>query len=287
LAHGYIILPLASRGKTVGALCFYTPPGFRLDLAREEFLVSVSRQISVAVESARLAAEQRAQMQNMAILEERERISREMHDGLAQVLGFLCVKAESALSLLKSGQAQEATAALREIENVAQEAYVEVREAILGLRTTVAPGTGLIPSLTEYIHRFGRQFGVDVRLVLPDGADIRLAPSAEVQLLRIVQEALTNVRKHAKARHAWVRFKVTDGTAVVVIEDDGCGFDLAQVQGKHFGLEAMRERAEAVGGSFELETAPGYGTRLTVRLPLGSGVIGSGGAHVADFGASS
>ena len=286
LIHGHIILPLASRGETIGALCLYTPPDFRLDPAREQFLVNISRQIGVAMESARLAAEQRAQMQKMAILEERERISREMHDGLAQVLGFLCVKAESTLNLLRAGQEQEAIVALREIENVAQEAYVEVREAILGLRTTVAPGTGLIPSLTEYIHRFGHQFGIDVHLALPNGADIRLAPNAEVQLLRIVQEALTNVRKDAKARHAWVRFKLADGLVTVIIEDDGCGFDVTQVQGKHFGLETMRERAEAVGGSLELETAPGYGTRLTVRLPLGSTVVTSGGPHATDLRAS-
>lgn len=285
-AHGHIILPLVSRGEAIGALCFYTPPGYRLEPAREQLLLSFSRQLSVAVENARLADEQRTQMQNMAILEERERISREMHDGLAQVLGYLCAKTQSALNLLRTGQQVETAATLREIENIAQEAYVEVREAILGLRTTVSPGTGLIPSLTEYLHRFSRQFGIDARLVLPSETDIRLAPGTEVQLLRIIQEGLNNIRKHAEARHAWVRFRLADDTAIVVIEDDGHGFDASRINGKHFGLETMRERAEAVGGSFSVDTAPGCGTRLTVRLPLSPTPVSPGGSHVADLGAS-
>ncbi len=286
VAHGHIILPLIARGETIGALCFYTPPGYRLELAREQLLVSFSHQISAAVENARLAAEQRAQMRNMAILEERERISREMHDGLAQVLGYLCAKTQSALNLLRTGQQVETAATLREIENIAQEAYVEVREAILGLRTTVSPGTGLISSLTEYLHRFSRQFGIDARLVLPNEANIRLAPGAEVQLLRIIQEGLANIRKHAGARHAWVRFRLADDMVTVVIEDDGCGFDATRIDGKHFGLKTMQERAEAVGGSFGVDTAPGCGTRLIVRLPLGLTSVNPGGSYVADLGAS-
>ena len=146
-----------------------------------------------------------------------------------------------------------------------------MRESILGLRTTVTPGVGLIPALTEYLHRFSQQSGIRARLVMGDDAIVKFAPGAEIQLLRIIQEALTNVRKHSQASRAWVRFEADEAGTVITVEDDGRGFDpslIGQDGREHFGLQTMRERAESVGGVLQISTQPGQGTRLTVQLPL-------------------
>jgi signal transduction histidine kinase len=153
---------------------------------------------------------------------------------------------------------------------ISAHAYEEVRQSIFGLRTMVSRGLGLIPTLTEYLHEFSAQNGIGVELEVADGRPIHLSPASEVQLIRIIQEALTNVRKHAGAAHAWVRLHRQDPWVQVIIEDDGRGFDpatLASPDRLHFGLQTMRERAEGLGGKLEIDTAPGRGTRIVATLP--------------------
>ena len=108
-------------------------------------------------------------------------------------------------------------------------------------------------------------------MVIGDDVMMEFAPVAEIQLLRIIQEALTNIRKHSQASRAWVRFEADAEGAVITVEDDGRGFDpsrMGQDGQEHFGLQTMRERAESVGGDLQISTQPGQGTRLTVQLPL-------------------
>lgn len=224
-------------------------------------------QAAVAIENARL----HAQVQRLAIEEERQRIAREMHDGLAQVLGYVNVKAGAARRLVDLGRVGEAARELQQLEDAAREVYVEVREAILGLRTITQGESGLVAVLRGYLDRFSELSGVPVALELEcDEAELTLRPEEEVQLIRIIQEALSNVRKHAKARQANVRLSVEPGATVLVVGDDGQGFppDRASLRSApQFGLQTMRERAEALGGSFTIDTAEGRGTRVIVRLP--------------------
>jgi signal transduction histidine kinase len=165
------------------------------------------------------------------------------------------------------------------MQDLAHEAYVDVREAILGLRETVAPEGGMVGGLRQYLQKFSRQAGIDARLFVPADLATGLAPEAEIQLLRVVQEALTNVRKHAEASSAAVRI-ASDGERLrVTIEDDGRGFDATRVdrdEGRSFGLRSMRERVERAGGCLNVESSPGRGTRIIVLLPLNDG----GGRHV-------
>jgi len=142
-----------------------------------------------------------------------------------------------------------------------------------GLRDSISPSLGLAGTLAEYLQKFGRQNKISARMVVGHGMTPRLAPAVEVQLVRVIQEALANVRKHARARNAWVRFEQDEQWAMVTIEDDGCGFDLATVQvrqGQRFGIATMRERVEGVGGSLEIDTTAGRGTKVIVRLPTSS-----------------
>ena len=212
------------------------------------------------------------QQRALAALEERERLGRELHDSLGQVLGYVNVQVQAARELFSSGQAATADATLSRLAKVAQEAHADVREYILGMKTSVSPEWGFFPALEQYLQRFSQNYGIQIALSLPDDrAECPFMPAVEVQLLRIIQEALTNVRKHAGARSVQVLFTFSADQAQVLIEDDGCGFDPARLttsDGQHFGARIMRERAEEVGGTLEVRSAPGQGTKVIVQIPL-------------------
>jgi signal transduction histidine kinase len=215
---------------------------------------------------------EREQVRRLAILEERDRIGREMHDGLAQVLGFVNTKAQTVREYLRAAQPDPAAQHLEELIVAAREAYADAREAIAGLRVEGAAERPLAELLAEQVERFQRQSGAAAELSLAPGwADDLLAPTARVQLLRIVQEALTNARKHAAASRVTVSLGLEGGQASLCIADDGRGFHLSRLLSpdfSRFGLRTMRERAQAVGGVFRIESLPGQGTRIQVHLPL-------------------
>ena len=146
-----------------------------------------------------------------------------------------------------------------------------MRQSIFGLRTFVSRGLSLVPTLTEYLHEFSAHNGIAVELEVPGGPLGPVPPASEVQAVRIIQEALMNVRKHAAADRARVRLQRDGAWLRVTVEDDGVGWDrAASPNGLHFGLQMMRERAEGLGGRLEVETAPGRGTRVVATLPGGS-----------------
>ncbi len=261
-------VPLKHRGTVLGTLNLFARGERMPDADVLAVLAAVGQQVAVAVENTRLYAE----MQRMAVLEERTRLSRELHDGLAQVLGYVHLKSRVLQQHLASGDVARAQAEADEIRDTAGRAYEDVRESILGLRSTITPGGGLVAALKEYIRRFSEQSGIVVNLMVSEQARVTFAPDIEVQLLRIIQEALTNARKHSGARRIWVRFECDGVTDSVVIEDDGRGFDVraAEQQGTpHFGLQTMAERAQAAGGRLMIYSEPGQGTMVVVELPRG------------------
>lgn len=218
----------------------------------------------------------------LAIAEERGRLAHEMHDGVAHVLSYVNVKAQIIQELLKRGQAESAENHAREIRATAQEAYSDVREDILGLRMSSDACRGLHESLTEYLSQWEEQSGVPAQLIAAPG-DFGLHPATELQLMRIVQEALANVRKHARATRVCVQFSRTPGCLDVVVEDNGSGFDPAapgRSRFPQFGLAIMRERAGAVGGRIKVDSIPARGTRVVVRIPThAAGTAKKGGDH--------
>ncbi len=224
-------------------------------------------QAAIAIDNAHL----HAQTADLAVAQERLRIAHEMHDGLAQVLGYVNTKVQAAEAYLKRGQATDATVQLRELAASAREAYTDVREGIVGLRTLPTGERGLIDSLREYVERWREQTGIDTRLTIE--GDIHLQPTVELQLVRIVQEALTNVRKHASATTVSVELEARDGHVILTISDNGTGFDpaaMSRTDFPRFGLATMRERAESVGGTLTIESERAKGTQI--RFDLGSGL---------------
>jgi two-component system nitrate/nitrite sensor histidine kinase NarX len=229
------------------------------------FLVTLSDLASIAITGARMRENER----QGAILAERERIAREMHDSLAQVLGVTHLRLRALGTRAGVLPAPQVTTEMLELADLAEEAYRDVREAILGLRESSRVDRGFIDSLHAYLDKFSHQSGVRVTLETALDRELALSPRAEVQVIRVIQEALTNVRKHSGASAAVVRITDANGGTTIVVEDNGHGFDLnsALLGRDGFGLHTMRERVELIGGTLTIDSSPGRGTRVIALMP--------------------
>ena len=221
----------------------------------------------------------------LAALEERERIGRELHDDLGQVIGYVGAQALAAQARLERGENQEVQAILDQLVQITQDAHTDVRQYILGIRKSsrisgarskeALPSPGFFAVLEGYLEALRGRYGLETQVSLPDDwLDSPLAPEVETQLLRIIQEALTNVSKYAGVDKARLLFTQHAEGVQVIITDEGCGFEGTRPYSEstrenesHFGLKIIRERAEAVGGRLEVRSAPGEGTSIIVRLP--------------------
>jgi signal transduction histidine kinase len=149
--------------------------------------------------------------------------------------------------------------------------YTDVREEIFNLRTAVTDHLGFIATLEDYLADYKTHYGLEVVLEIEANCYPSVSPEAASQLMRIIQEALSNVRRHSGASNAVIRCVVgADGQITISIEDHGQGFlpnQVHSIAGQHIGLQIMRERAESIGGSLELQSQPGQGTRVNVQVP--------------------
>ncbi|HSM57111.1 MAG TPA: GAF domain-containing sensor histidine kinase [Candidatus Sulfomarinibacteraceae bacterium] len=257
------VAPLQFDGQVVGGIwaARFQPRSFT---STQLFgLQNLADQAVIALQHASMAA----QLQSVATLEERSRIAREMHDGLAQILGYLGIQMQTIEAYMKRGQEQQVLDEIRKTRENVRLAQDDVRDNILSLRTTLSGDAGLIPALQEYVAEFGVQSGADTSLVNYFNSPPRLSPLAEVQLVRIVQEALTNVRKHARAAHVEVQLSPQDGGLSILVRDDGVGFEPGEANGR-FGLQTMEERAGSVGGRLAVQSEPQGGTEVSLWLPL-------------------
>jgi signal transduction histidine kinase len=213
---------------------------------------------------------ERNQMRQQAILEERERIARELHDGVAQFLAYMNTKIIAARLLLKNQQYETVDKHLGQIEAAVQDQSLDVRASIVGLKLAGITENGLVGALRNYIRQCSPfvEFLIELE-VEPSLEQLRLDPEKELHLVRIVQEALSNVRKHAGASSARISLMKEDQWLVLAIYDDGIGFNpwiWHAEQHNRFGLQTMRERAGMVGALFSIESEPGCGTTVLVKV---------------------
>jgi two-component system nitrate/nitrite sensor histidine kinase NarX len=208
-----------------------------------------------------------------------------MHDGLAQVLGYVNTKSQAVEELLAAGRSVEARGQLEELASAARSIYVDVREAILGLTSPVTPERGLVGAVEEYAARFSdaSKLATIVRAD-PLAAAVTLPPEVEAQVFRIVQEALTNVRKHAAAGRVEVSLVLGDGALQISVTDDGGGIEpgndrstAAPAVWPHYGLTAMRERATAIGAQISVESQSGSGTTVRLAVPIAGPLVDAPG----------
>jgi signal transduction histidine kinase len=264
--HSLLAVPVVCRVPHHGNLYLSEKEdggGFTAD--DEVVLVRFADQAAVAIDNAYLYG----QVRELGAARERLRIAHEMHDGLAQVLAYVNTKAQVVREYLRQGRTEEAQKHLDEFAEAARHLYADVRQQILDLRTVRPEESGLLASIADYVKGWGQQTGVEVELSLPPA--IELVVEAQRQLLRILQEALANVRKHARATRVRVVVEQrTDNLLCLQVTDDGAGFDSTAPPasaGGRFGLKTMAERAASIGATVVVSSRPGEGTTVEVTLP--------------------
>jgi two-component system, NarL family, nitrate/nitrite sensor histidine kinase NarX len=261
-------VPLLFRNETVmGGLVV---AGRRVKLFNRRqlsMLQTVSSQAALVVQNVNLMAE----LEYKTIIDERTRLAREIHDGLAQTLGFLKLKMTQMKNYVEQSDYERVKETIPICYDTLADAYQDVRQAIDGLRITSDTG-GLDGWLRQMVSEFQENSGLTVHICEPI-EDANLPAEIHAQLIRIVQEALNNIRRHAKSNQAWVSCQEIDGDLILEVRDDGVGFDLDDIPGpSQHGLQGMRERAELMGADFQITSRPFEGAVVRVRLPLG--VIG-------------
>ncbi len=205
--------------------------------------------------------------------EERLRVAREIHDGPAQSMANVVLRAEICEKLMNSEPAQ-VRQELRDLKEMVKESLQEVRKIIFDLRPMVLDDLGVVPTLRRFITELQKRLPISVEFVVLGGEERRLPEVFEVAVFRIVQEALNNIFKHSKAKRAVVRLEVLPRRINIGISDDGCGFETQKIMGMgdvdrdNFGLLGMKERVELLSGEIKINSKPGKGTEIQVNIPV-------------------
>lgn len=213
-----------------------------------------------------------------ATLNERKRLSREIHDGVAQSLGIVHWKVELLRQRITDGEISQALAEVTEVKGLVEEAQQEMKEAVDELRAGRVGEQGFVPTLAQYATEFTQTYGIRCELHVADG-QVNLPLSAELELLRIAREALANVRRHSAASMVEVTFESKQDGIEMTIRDNGRGFD-TQAGFQGYGLAVMKERARSLGGELSITTSRGGGTEVKVRLPVAETRRPAAGSHI-------
>ena len=246
---------------------YYFFGAFATATAQSEAARHRSQDLLVELESANeQLREYAAQAEELAAVQERNRLARELHDSVTQTIFSMTLTAESSRILLKRDPNQ-VEPQLDRLNELAQGALEEMRTLILELRPAAVAQDGLIPALHKHVDSLKQRDGLVVELNIH--GDSSIGSEQEEGLFRIVQESLNNVSKHARVDKALVTLQQTNGRVVLAVEDQGVGFDVSEVPlgEEHMGLTSIRERTEMLKGNLKVESSPGKGTRITVDIP--------------------
>ena len=261
----FLGVPITVKGATVGRLYLTNKIGAAEFSGEDQSLVETfALHAGIAMENARL----HEQLQRLAVVDERERISKDLHDGIIQNMYAVGLSLEDVPDLMDDDRTEAAARVERAIESI-HLAIQDIRNFIFGLRPGLLEGTSLVAGLAALVEQYRHNMIVDVELRIPDDMP---EPPAEVvgQLLGIVSESLSNVVRHSRATRASLELSAPDDGATweLRIEDNGVGFDPAGVvKLGHQGLANTRGRAAAIGGTALIDSSPGSGTRVVVRVP--------------------
>ena len=224
-------------------------------------LESLGKHLGVAIENQRLVAREK----EMAVSEERNLLAQELHDSIAQSLAFLNLQAQMLDDSLDSSDVAEARADLSRMRDGIQECYDDVRELLVHFRTNFGE-SDVVTAIRSLLDRFETDTGISSQVKLT-GDGVPLSPETQIQALHIVQECLSNARKHSGASRVIVELE-RGPVYRFRISDDGCGFEPGKHKEGHVGLVIMRERAQRIGGNIDVNSRPGAGTRITLTVPI-------------------
>jgi signal transduction histidine kinase len=267
-----LIIPLRSRFELYGVIITLVQKG-RYEQEQLELMTSLGNNAIIALQNAQLYQALRDERDRLLGKEDdvRRQLARDLHDGPAQTLAAIAMNAEFIKKLLASAPDRVATE-LDELADMARRANADVRTLLFELRPVILESSGLTAALSQYVARFPAD---DAPRVHFEGEElgIRLAPATETTIFNVVQEAINNAKKHARARNIWVRLARMGNQLVVQVQDDGQGFDVPQqseaaTRRGSYGLLNMRERAEGARGDIRIESGRGRGTTITLSVPL-------------------
>jgi two-component system, NarL family, nitrate/nitrite sensor histidine kinase NarX len=267
----WLALPLTlPEGQVLGALIAARRSDERFTPSQKGVLETAAAQAALMIENERL----NMSLEYTLVIQERTRLAREIHDGLAQTLAYLKMQAAQMQSALTQGDTQRLARLLHENRQALSDAYNETRQAIDNLR--VNPEEGLLSWLAQAAIEFEQNAALHVVTDFPE-TEPGLLPEIQAQMIRIIQEALNNVRKHAHAREVRILLRSLDSGDqnrkapdwILEIVDDGCGFNPEDVPiVARYGLRGMRERAELMGSEFQIISQPGHGTKVVLFVPV-------------------
>lgn len=256
-----VSVPVRLQQRLIGEIDLFFRSDIALNADETELLDALASHLASALEGLRAAALER----EAAVGEERALLARELHDSIAQSLAFLKIQIQLLRGAVQKQQPEKVQSTLDELDAGLKESINDVRELLVHFRTRTNTGD-IEAALQETLQKFQHQTGLPTRLEL-DGEGLPLPADVQVQVLHVLQEALSNVRKHAGASH--VSLDVHKGAQWrFVVRDNGNGFDTAQQRGEtHVGTKIMRERAERIGATVTIQSQPGQGTTVTLTLP--------------------
>ena len=262
--HAFLGMPIRARGEVVGRLYLTNKIGATEFSEDDQALVEMfALHAGIAMESARL----HDQVQRLAIVDERERISRDLHDSVIQAIYAQTLTLDDVPELL----AEDPEEAARRVDGAIDALHAvirDIRNFIFGLRPVLLEGGSLADGLRHLANELRRNGGVEVVVSVDDSQEVDLPIEMVAEMLALTREALSNVARHAAASHASVRLVTDDERVRLELADDGRGFDTAEAaEGGHHGVANMRSRAKTLGAQFEIESVPGDGTRIIVTLP--------------------
>jgi signal transduction histidine kinase len=260
-SQAYVGVSIRAKGQVLGVLSVIGETGRQFKVEEVTLLASIADEVGVAVENARLYQ----QAEQLAVMRERERLARELHDSVTQSLYSLTLLAEAGQRLAGAGDLQRVEEAVTRLGEIGQQALKEMRLLVYELRPLALRSEGLVGALQQRLDAVERRASVEACLLVE--GEVELPSSMEEELYRIAQEALNNALKHAAPTSVTVHVRGGDEYVELEIVDDGRGFDPDTVSDRGgMGLTSMRERAEKLGGSLTVLSAPGEGTRIKVSV---------------------
>lgn len=258
--RSFLGVPIVAHGEILGALYLTEKEDAAQFGDADQTLIELfAAHAAIAITNAGLFERSR----ELTVIEERNRLARDLHDSIVQTLFSLSLRAEAASNVSKSDP-ERAAAELDTVRELSSDALAQLRSIVFELRPADLAAEGIVETLAKHVEVLGRVNGQRIEFVA--NGDRPPAPDVELALYRIVQEAVSNAIKHAQASKISIALDLTDGPAAVVT-DDGVGFDPSsrQIRERHLGITSMEERAAAIGASFKIDSAPGAGTTVTVQ----------------------
>ncbi|MBN1486898.1 MAG: GAF domain-containing sensor histidine kinase [Anaerolineae bacterium] len=277
-----IVLPLRAGFESYGALVLGSPEPDTYTVDFQDLLVAVCNQAVMALQNATLYRNLIEEKEKLVAVEEdaRKRLARDLHDGPTQTIAAIAMRLNYIRLLLKK-DLDQSLKEIKELEDLARKTTKEIRQMLFTLRPLILETQGLIAALEQYIIKLAETDPLPIHLEADKEAGKRLSKEAQGSVFYIVEEAITNARKHAQAQDLWVRIYKQGSNVITEIEDNGRGFDVAATEANYdkrgsLGMMNLQERAELVGGNTVIRSKVGEGTKIIVNIPVKAEAIESG-----------